>query len=94
MSPELWTQQPIVLKFSLAESALQNIVTYANTVYTIFHLDRESRFLELSYRFVGKNVAKKMVILSFLGYPGEFESDSQTVWTGICTVKPLSLIHI
>ena len=28
------------------------------TVYTNFHLDRERRFLELTYRFVGQNVAK------------------------------------
>ena len=35
-----------------------------------------------------------MVILSFLGCLVEFESDSQTVWTCICTVKPRSVLPI
>ena len=46
-------------------------------MYTNFHLDRERRFLELSHRFVGEKYRHKVVILSFLGYLGEFESDSQ-----------------
>ena len=29
---------------------------------------------------------QKMVISSFLGYLGEIESDSQTVWTCICSI--------
>ena len=60
------------------------------TVYTNFHLDRERQFLELSYRRVGQKYRQKMVILSFVGYLGEFESDSQTVWTGIYTANEVS----
>ena len=35
-----------------------------------------------------------MVILSFLGYLGEIESDSQTVWICICTIVPRSALPI
>ena len=62
--------------------------------YTTLHLDRERRFLMLPYRIVGQKCRKKWVILSFLGYLGEFESDSRSVRTCICTVKPRSVLPI
>ena len=37
-------------------------------------------------------MSRKTITLSFLGYLGEFESDSQTVWTCTCTVKPRSVL--
>ena len=46
------------------------------------------------HRFVGRKCRLKLVILSFLGYLGEFESDSQTIWTSTCAVKPRSVLPI
>ena len=37
-------------------------------------------------------LSHKMVILSFLGYLGEFESDSLTVWACICIVEARSVL--
>ena len=63
------------------------------TVYTNFHLHRERGFSELS-EILGQQCPKKMVIFNFLGYLGEVESDSQTVWTCICTIVPRSVLPI
>ena len=43
-------------------------------VYTNFHIVREGRFVELTCRFLAKNLAQ-----NFLGYLGEIESDYRTV---------------
>ena len=37
-------------------------------------------------------MSQKMVIWSFLAWFGEIESDSQSVWTCICTVVPRSVL--
>ena len=60
-------------------------------LYSNFHLDRARRFLEPTYRLGGQKCRQKLVILSFIGYLGEFESASQTVLTCICTIMPRSV---
>ena len=54
-------------------------------VYTTFHLDEGTTIVGAVLQILRQNVLQKMVILSFLGYLGEIESDSQSVWTCICT---------
>ena len=60
--------------------------------YTNFHVDRE--IWSCHTDFVGQKRRQKWVILVFLGYLGEFESDSQTIWTSTCGVKPRSVLPI
>ena len=38
-------------------------------------------------QILGKKCRQKMAILSFLGHLGEIDSDSETVWTCICTIN-------
>ena len=57
------------------------------TAYADFHLDRERRFWSCHQDFRPKmspiNVTWYRTFFSFLGYLGEIEPDSQTVWTCI-----------
>ena len=53
-----------------------------------------SHFFELSQKISGQKCHQKYVILSFLGYLDEIESDPQTVWTCICTTAPRSVLPI
>ena len=55
----------------------------------IFHLDREGRFLELSYRFKAKNGAKVLVILSFFDISARSSGIPKLFgFAYICTVMP------
>ena len=49
------------------------------TVYTNFHLNRERRIFRAVMQILGQKCRQKMVILSFLEYLDNTESDSQTV---------------
>ena len=53
----------------------------------IFTLIGNGRFLEPVMQILGKKCRQKMAILSFLGHLGEIDSDSETVWTCICTIN-------
>ena len=66
---------------------IDRLLVCSGLVYTIFHVDRERGFLGVVTQILGKKCRQKSVILSFLGYLGEIESDSQkTVWTSIRTI--------
>ena len=60
----------------------------------LFALIGNDDFWSCQTYFVGQKCRQKSVISSFLGYLGEFDSDSQTVWTCTCTIAPRSVLPI
>ena len=57
----------------------------------IFTLSRTTIFGAVTHILVRK-YRQKIVSFIFLGYLGEIESDSQTVWSCICTFVPRSVL--
>ena len=58
----------------------------------IFSLIGDDFFSNCHTDFRPKMSRKNGFFFSFFGYLGEIESDSQTVWTGICSIVPRSVL--
>ena len=77
----------------IGEVQLTSIVSLCVGLSTpIFTFIGKAIFWSCDTDFGPKMSPTKDIVLSFLGYLGEIESHSPTVWTCICTIVPRSVV--